>query len=400
MACTRIINGRVITPYRILENAVVEVSGERISHVGMTPTEEKADRIIDAAGRYVSPGFIELHSHGGGGHDFMDGTMEAILGAVEMHAKFGTTSFLPTTLTCTNEELHEFMETFKAAKAANKKGSRLLGLHLEGPYFAHSQAGAQDPRYIKNPEKEDYLEILSWTDDILRWSIAPELPGALELGDELRKRGILTAIGHSDAEYEDVLLACEHGYSHVTHLYSGMNGVHRKNAYRYLGVVESAYLIDDLTVEIIADGHHLPPELIKLIYKIKGPEKIALITDSLRGAGMPDGDSIAGSLKNGQHVIIEGGVAKLPDRSAFAGSVATSNRLIQTVVFKAGIPLLDAVNMASLTPAKILGRDAEMGSIGRGKLADIVLFDGDINVSMTMIGGEIVYSADTDAPNR
>ncbi len=390
---TRIINGRVITPQRIISGGVVEICDDRISYVGSVPSACEADKVIDAEGKYVSPGFIELHSHGGGGHDFMDGTVDAILGAVEMHAKFGTTSFVPTTLTCTNEELREFMETFKTAKSMNAKGSRLLGLHLEGPYFAHSQAGAQDPRYIKTPEKEDYMEILSWTDDILRWSVAPELPGALELGDELRSRGIMAAIGHSDAEYEDVVLACEHGYSHVTHLYSGMNGVHRRNAYRFLGVVESAYLIDDLTVEIIADGHHLPAELIKLIYKIKGPEKIALITDSLRGAGMPDGDSIAGSLKNGQHVIIEGGVAKLPDRSAFAGSVATSNRLLQTAVFKADIPLIDAVRMASLTPAQILGMDGDIGSLAPGKLADVVLFDDEIEVYMTMIGGRIVHEA-------
>lgn len=389
---TRIVNGKVITPYRILECGVVEILDGRISHVGDAPSAEQAERIIDAGSRYVSPGFIELHSHGGGGHDFMDGTIEAILGAVEMHAKHGTTSILPTTLTCTNEELYEVIQSFKAAKAVNKIGARLLGLHLEGPYFARSQAGAQDPRYIKVPEKEDYLKILSWSDDILRWSVAPELPGALEMGDELHKRGILASIGHSDAEYEDVLLACEHGYTHVTHLYSGMNGVHRRNAYRFLGVVESAYLMDDLTVEIIADGHHLPSELIKLIYKIKGPEKIALITDSLRGAGMPDGESIAGSLKNGQRVINEGGVAKLPDRSAFAGSIATSNRLIQTVVFKAGIPLLDAVNMASLTPAKILGMEHELGSLSCGKKADIVIFDDDIHVLMTMIDGEPIYS--------
>lgn len=389
---TRIINGRVITPHRILQSGVVEICDGRISRVDAVPGAEQADRVIDAGGHYVSPGFIELHSHGGGGHDFMDGTAEAILGAVEMHVRHGTTSILPTTLTCTNEELFEVFQAFKDAKTMNKKGARLLGLHLEGPYFAPSQAGAQDPRYIKTPEKEDYLDILSRTDDILRWSVAPELPGALELGDELRKRGILASIGHSDAEYEDVLLACEHGYSHVTHLYSGMNGVHRRNAYRFLGVVESSYLMDDLTVEIIADGHHLPAELIRLIYKIKGPEKIALITDSLRGAGMPDGESIAGSLKNGQRIINEGGVAKLLDRTAFAGSIATSNRLLQTVVFKAGIPLLHAVNMASLTPARILGMGHEIGSLSCGKKADVVIFDDDIRVLMTMIDGEPVYN--------
>ena len=391
MGRTKIINGQVITPYRIIPQGTVEIEDGKIAYVGERERYFPCDQVIDAGGHYVSPGFVDIHTHGGGGNDFMDGTPEAIIGAAELHAKYGTTSIVPTTLTSTNEELKAVMEAFRSAKHMNRNGAKLLGLHLEGPYFAKNQAGGQDVRYIREPNREEYLEILSWSDDILRWSIAPELPGALELGEELSKRGILAAIGHREAEYEQVIASCEHGYRHITHLSSGMNGLHRRNAYRFLGIVESAYLIDDLSVEIIADGCHLPAELIRLIYNIKGPKKTALITDSLRGAGMPDGPSISGSLKNGQAVIIEDGVAKMPDRKAFAGSVATTNRLVSTVVHKAGIPLLDAVEMASLTPARILKKEEIIGSLTPGKQADILIFDEEIQILMTMIDGRIIY---------
>lgn len=396
MKRTKIINGQVITPYRIFSHGTVEILDGEITYVGEQESGLPCEEVIDAGGNYVSPGFVDIHTHGGGGHDFMDGTPEAILGAAELHARYGTTSMVPTTLTCPNEELKNLMTAFHAAKQSNQTGAKLLGLHLEGPYFAKDQAGGQDVRYIRKPNREEYLEILEWSDDILRWSIAPELEGALELGEELSRRGILAAIGHSDAEYDLVMDACEHGYSHVTHLYSGMNGVHRRNAYRFLGIVESAYLLDELTVEIIADGCHLPPELIRLVYRIKGPERTALITDSLRGAGMPEGPSISGSVKNGQAVIIEDGVAKMPDRKAFAGSVATTNRLVATVVHKAGIPLLDAVKMASLTPARILKKDASIGSLTVGKQADLLIFDPDIQILLTIIDGRIVYQRKTD----
>jgi len=388
---TKIINGRILTPYRIIENGTVAFENGRIIYAGQGDIELGDSTIIDAKGYYVSPGFIDIHTHGGGGHDFMDGTCEAFLGATEMHGMHGTTSILPTTLTSTNEELMQTFEIFREAKARNEKGAQFLGLHLEGPYFAMSQRGAQDPRYIRNPEKNEYEKILSLSGDIVRWSIAPELDGAIEMGRVLRDMGILPSIGHSDAEYEQVQEAFENGYTHVTHLYSGMSIVHRRNAYRYLGVVESAFLIDNLTVEVIADGCHLPPALLQLIYKIKGPSKIALITDSLRGAGMPEGESIAGSLQNGQKVIIEDGVAKLLDRSAFAGSVATTDRLVRTVVKQAGIPLLDAVRMMTITPAEIIGVDDKKGSLIKGKDADILIFDDDVNIKMTVIMGKVVF---------
>ncbi len=389
---TLIFNGRIITPYRMINNGSILVEEGKIADIseGRLPVSECTT--IDAKGLYVSPGFIDIHTHGGGGFDFMDGTVEAYLGAAIEHAKHGTTALVPTTVTSTKESLKETFEIYKKAKASKYKGASLLGLHLEGPYFSMEQRGAQDPRYIKNPEREEYEEILSWSDDIIRWSAAPELDGAMEFGRFLKEKNILPSIGHSNAIYEEVIEAFENGYTHITHLYSGMSGVRRINAYRYAGVIESAFLIDEMTVEIIADGAHLPSSLLKLIYKIKGPDKIALVTDSMRAAGMPEGESILGGIRDGQKVIVEDGVAKLPDRTAFAGSVATADRLVRTMINIAQVPLIDAVRMMTTTPAKIMKIDDRKGSIVVGKDADLVIFDEDINIQTTMVEGEVVYS--------
>ena len=266
-----------------------------------------------------------------------------------------------------------------------------MGLHLEGPYFAYNQRGAQDPKYLRNPEPEEYNKILSESDDIVRWSLAPELPGAFDFGKVLTSKNILTSIAHSDAIYEEVLDAFNAGFTHVTHLYSAMSTVTRRNAFRYAGVLEAAYLIDDMTVEVIADGVHLPKSLLQFVYKFKGSEKTALCTDSMRGAGMPDGESILGSLEKGQRVIIEDGVAKLPDRTAFAGSVATTDRLVRTMVNVAEVPLIEAVKMMTLTPARIMKIDQQKGSVRKGKDADLVVFDNNINVSYTILEGNVIY---------
>ena len=391
MDIMKIVNAKIITPYRIIPNGSIVIKEGKIDYVGRGNIEIENCLEIDAQGNYIAPGFIDIHTHGGGGHDFMDGTVEAYLGAAEKHAQHGTTSIVPTTLTSTNHELKNTFEVFKKAKKENKKGSRMLGLHLEGPYFAMSQKGAQDPRYIKNPNPEEYKEILKWSDDIIRWSAAPELNGVMEFGRYITEHGILASIGHSDAIYEDVQKAYENGFTHITHLYSSMSSVRRINAYRYSGIVESAYLIDEMTVEVIADGVHLPASLLKLIYKIKGSDRIALITDSMRAAGMPEGKSIIGSLKNGQNVIVEDGVAKLMNRSAFAGSVATADRLVRTMIRQADVPVIDAVKMMTATPAKIMGIGMDKGSIIAGKDADLVMFDADINIQMTFVNGKVIY---------
>lgn len=387
----KIYNGNIITPYRIIKNGCILIENGTIAEVAEKDIQTEDYRVIDAAGKYISPGFIDIHVHGGGGHDFMDGTVEAYLGAAEAHAVHGTTAMVPTTLTSTKDELKNTFSTFKEAKSGNKRGAQLLGLHLEGPYFAMSQKGAQDPRYIRNPEKKEYEEILGWSEDILRWSAAPELEGAMEFGRKLRSRGILPSIAHTDADCEVVEAAFENGFTHITHLYSAMSSVRRINAFRHAGVVEAAYLMDEMTVEIIADGIHLPSSLLKLIYKIKGADRIALVTDSMRAAGMPEGESVLGSLKDGQKVIVEDGVAKLMDRSAFAGSVATADRLVRTIITQAEVPLAEAVKMMTAVPAEIIGAGSRKGSLVPGKDADIVLFDDRINVHTTMIQGRIIF---------
>ncbi|ADY52344.1 N-acetylglucosamine 6-phosphate deacetylase [Pseudopedobacter saltans DSM 12145] len=391
----KIHNGDIITPYKIIKSGTILIKGSKIIDIQAGDIDIPDCESIDAGGNYISPGFIDIHVHGGGGHDFMDGTADAFLKIAEAHARYGTTALSPTTLTSEKEDLFKTLDNYEAANKSNLKGAQFIGMHLEGPYFAMSQRGAQDPRYIRNPDPAEYEEILNYSKSISRWSAAPELKGAIEFGRYLKSKGILVALAHTDAIYEEALEAFENGYSLATHFYSSMSGVTRRDAYRYAGVVEAGYLIDEMDVEIIADGIHLPAPLLKLIYKIKGPDKTALITDAMRGAGMPEGDSILGSLKNGLKVIIEGGVAKLPDKSSFAGSVATFDRLVRNMITLADVPLIEAIRMAATTPARIMGIADKKGSLNLGKDADIVLFDKDINIQRTIIQGREVFNSQT-----
>lgn len=390
----KIYNGQLITPYRLISNGTVLVDENGvITAVEEGDVQASAEVEIDAAGKFVSPGFIDLHVHGGGGADFMDGNVEAFLQVAKTHATYGTTALVPTTLTSENEDLIETFHIYEEAFVQNREGAHFLGLHLEGPYFSMGQRGAQDPRYIRDPKPEEYTGILErYGHLIARWSAAPELPGAIEFAQCLKEYGILPAIAHTDAVYEDVIKAFENGYTLATHLYSGMSGVTRRNAHRYAGVIESAFLIDEMDVEVIADGIHLPAPFLKLIYKIKGSEHIALVTDAMRGAGMPEGDSILGGLRNGLKVVIEGGVAKLPDRTSFAGSVATTDRLIRSMIQLADVPLLEAVKMLTLNPARIMGIGDKKGTLQKGKDADIILFDNNITIEKTIVEGRVIYS--------
>lgn len=391
----KIYNARIITPGTIIENGSLLISGTTITAISETAIETDGAEEIDAKGNYVAPGFIDIHVHGGGGHDFMDGNETAFLKIAELHARYGTTAMLPTTLTSSKEELLQTLRIYERAKETNKQGAQFLGMHLEGPYIAMSQKGAQDGRYIHNPDRSEYEEIIASSPHIRRWSSAPELPGSMELGRYLRSKNILPAIAHTDAIYEEVLEAFNNGYTLITHLYSAMSGVMRRNAYRYAGVIESAFLIDDMDVEIIADGIHLPAPLLKLVYKIKGAGRTTLITDAMRAAGMPEGDSVLGSIHNGLKVVVEDGVAKLPDRSSFAGSVATANRLLRSMVEMAEVPLPEAVKMLTSTPARILNMLDRKGEIAAGKDADLVIFGNNFGVLKTIIQGKVVFDDNT-----
>lgn len=343
---------------------------------------------VDCQGLYLSPGFIDLHTHGGGGCDFMDGDVQDVLGAARAHMAHGTTGLMPTTLTSSDEDLFAAIDAYRKAQAVTENMPHLLGMHLEGPYFALDQKGAQDPRYLLNPTPQHYQKVLDYAGDVVkRWSLAPELPGAIEMADRLAGRGILLSAAHTSATYEQMGEAFQHGVTHLTHFYSAMSSIVRVGGFRTLGVIESGYLLDGLTVEIIADGMHLPPELLRLILRCKNHDEICLCTDSMRGAGMPDGKSILGSKKDGQEVLVEKGIAILPDRSAFAGSVATTDRLVRVMVYQAGLPVWEAVRMMSLNPARFIGLDKITGSLEAGKRADLVLFDDDIAIRSVYVAG-------------
>lgn len=385
---TKITNGTVITDGKTIKADVYFENGK------ITAVTDKAlpfDECIDADGNYVSAGFIEIHSHGAGNHDFLDNTEEAFFGAARTHAEHGCTTIIPTITSGSKESMLEAVKLFESIKDKPHDGANMPGLHLEGPYFSMNQKGAQEERFIRAFDKEEYSEILSHEGVVLRWTGAPEQGGSGEFAKYLSERGVLACLGHSDANCETATKAFHDGFTHVTHLYSCTSTVHRKNAFRYAGIVEAAYLIDDMTVEIICDGIHLPADLLKFVYKFKDRNNIVLITDSMRGAGMGDGESILGSKNDGLHVIIEDGVAKLPDRSAFAGSVCLCDRAVRTMRDLAEIPVEEAVYLMTKNPARIMNLKTK-GDIKEGLDADIIIFNENVDILRTVIGGRTVFS--------
>lgn len=386
-------NGTVLTSHRQIPGGSVLVEDGVISKVYESDQDLPDVPRLDAKGQYISPGFIDIHIHGGGDSDFMEGTVDAFLTIARTHARYGTTAMFPTTLSGKWEDFIRTLDVYEEAHNRNTEGSEFLGVHVEGPYLAMSQKGAQDPRYIRHPVPEEYEYVIDKYPFVKRWSIAPELPGALEFGTFMRQHGVLTAIAHTDAVFDDVIRAHEVGFSLATHFYSAMSGVTRRNAFRFAGSIEATYVLDAMDVELIGDGIHLPEALLQYILKVKGSDRIALITDAMRAAGMGEGPSVLGTKEDGLEVIVEDGVAKLLDRSSFAGSVATMDRTVRTMRQKTHASLVESVKMASLIPARIMKVDDRKGSITPGKDADIILFDDDVQVSMTMVKGKVIHSA-------
>ena len=392
MKKTLIYHGRVLTQERQVDNGAVLIEDGMITRVyDETPELNLADvEYIDAGGKYISPGFIDIHVHGGGGAEFMCDDPADVVTVCKTHLRHGTTSMVPTTSSAEQTAFVNSISSINQAAVTMKGGPNLLGIHMEGPYFAYNQRGAQDPKHVRDPKPEEYCSILDKYPNIIRWSLAPELPGALEMAAELRHRGVQLSIGHSDALFDDVIKAYEGGFTSITHFYSCTSTVRRINAYRYAGIVEAGYLLDDMTVEVIADGKHLPASLLKLIYKIKGPDHICLVTDAVGAAGLEQLEGELYSKTCGVNIVVEDGVAKLPDRSAFAGSVATADRLVRTMTTLAGVSMADAVKMASVTPAKCIGVFNRKGSIAPGKDADLLIFDENVNIEKVFVAGKTV----------
>lgn len=391
MVCIAFMNSFIVTPYRVVRNGVVVVCNGKIVDVGSADgvAIPSSCEKIDVGGNIVAPGFVDIHLHGGGGADTMDATYDALNTISLTHASGGSTAILPSTVSASPEDIVKAIDAVRNAVARGVNGARILGIHIEGPYISVEQRGAHDERFIREPSDEEMDVLLKHIDVVRRVTAAPEVRGCLRLGRLLSSHGILMSIGHSNAVMDEVLQAIDAGYRHVTHIYSATSMTRRIRAYRYPGVVEAAYLIDDLTVEVIADGRHLPPTLIRLVLKNKGLDKVCIVTDAMRAAGLPPGRYKLGTIE----AIVDEGVAWLPDRTAFAGSIAKMNTMVRFLVEEVGLALQDAVKLATVNPARIIGVDRYKGSLTPGKDADIVIMDRNLEVLLTMVEGRSVYKS-------
>lgn len=385
---TQIINGQILTPQGWLKDGSVLINDEKILEITNSDLAVIGATVIDAKGMFIVPGFVSMHCHGGGGHDFTEGTTEAFKEAVAAHLKHGSTTIFPTLSSTTFENIRLAAATCDQLMAEDAD-TTIMGLHIEGPYLNENMAGTQWKEFLKNPDPEEYKALVESTKCIKRWDISPELPGAHDFAHYMTSKGILTAITHTEAEYQEIKDAFAAGFTHAAHFYNAMPGFHKRREYKYEGTVESVYLMDDMSVEVIADGVHLPATILKLVYKVKGVEKTCLVTDSLKFAGY------TGETINDPNYVIENGVCKWADRQTLAGSIATADVLVQTMVKKAGIPLEDAVRMASETPARLTGIADSKGTLEKGKDADIVILDNDVNVRCVFTKGKEVEGTNT-----
>lgn len=381
---TQIKNAHILTHCGWIKDGSIVIKGNKIADIINNSREiEGIDKIIDAKGMHVVPGGVEIHVHGGAGADFMEGTEEAFRTAIDAHMKYGTTSIFPTLSSSTVPIIEAAAQVCE--KLMDEPDSPIMGLHLEGHYLNPNMAGAQMPENIKNPDPKEYIPLIENYNCIKRWDAAPELPGAYDFARYITSKSVLASVAHTSAGFNEIYAGYKAGFSHATHFYNAMPGFHKYHEFKHEGTVESIYLMDDMTVEMIADGIHVPPVILRLIHKTKGVERTCLITDALACAASDSNTAFD------PRVIIEDGVCKLADRSALAGSIATMDRLIRTTVTEANIPLEDAVRMASETPAKIMGIYDRKGSLYKGKDADIIILDDELNLQgVIAMGKEIV----------
>ncbi len=377
---TRINGKNIVTPQGILAGFVY-MRGKKISAV----TEETLpfDREIDAGEGFVLPGLIDLHTHGAVGFDFCEADSDGILAAVEFHLQHGTTAILPTVTSSTYENTYRALESIEKAMRDPRLGACILGVHLEGPYFSPAQCGGQDPSVITAPVRGDYEKLIARFGSIIkRWDYAPERDEGGEFCAYLKAHGILPSAGHTNAVYDDMCVARKNGCCLVTHLYSCTSTITREMGFRRLGVTECAYLFDDMYIEIIADGKHLPPELLRLIFKLKPHDKIIAVTDSLKVVGEKKTHSNVGATP----CIVEDGVCKLLDRSAFAGSVATTDRLLRVCVEEAGLDITEATRVCATNAAQLFS--LSKGALCAGADADVLVLDRTLTPRHVFLAGK------------
>lgn len=380
-------NGRIILSDRILAGQTVVIEGQKIAGFSALDLLGSEVEQIDVGGRYIAPGLIDLHIHGAVGYTFNEPTAEAFGTITAEAAKRGITALLATTSTAPIAALVDSLAFSRQWLAQPRSGSQILGVHVEGPYFCPAQAGAQDPANIRHPDDGTPEQLLEYHDVIKIMTFAPELPGALALTARLVELGITPAAGHSCASDAEVLAAMQAGLRHVIHIWSGQSSTVRDGPWRKPGLLETTLTYDGFTVEMIADNKHLPPTLMKLAYKCLGPDRLCIISDATSGAGLPEGARFRmGEL---EYEVCDG-VGMMLDRSAFAGSTTLLNRMVPILTEVVGIPLVEAVRMATLTPAKVIGIDERKGSLSPGKDADIAIFENDFSAWRTMIGGRWV----------
>jgi len=381
--------GRVVLPTGVVEGHAVLTSGASIVAVcelGDVPADALREEL---AGAYLLPGLIDIHTHGALGYSFLDGTAEAFEVILAEQARRGVTGLLATTSTAPFPAILEALETTRSWMHHGRPGTRVLGAHVEGPYFAAAQAGAQDPANLRNPDDGSVDELLEHADIIELVSYAPELPGARELTRRLVALGITAAAGHSEASDEEMRRCEALGLSHAIHLWSGQSTTFRRGAYRVPGILEASLSSDSLTGEIISDGKHLPVTLLRLARRCFGPERLCIVSDATSGAGLPDGTPFS---MGTMHYVVKGGVGMMPDGSAFAGSSTLLDGMLRVVTEQAGFPLHEAVRMASLTPATVIGVAANKGSLAAGKDADMAVYSRDLQPLRTVIAGRTVWA--------
>lgn len=391
---TVVINGRVIGPHGVLEQHCVVIENGKIKQVA--PTSQvlwpEDAQVIDAGNNFVAPGFVDMHVHGALGRDAMDGTVEALAQIAKFHVTGGTTAMTPTTTTHSSEKITAALQAIGDAIGHDFGGAQIIGAHVEGPYISRERSGAQPSRFIRDPSLTEYVPWLEREGLVTQMTLAPELPGALELIDALLEREILPSGGHTAASYEEVHAGVDRGLCHATHLFNCMSSATKSGPFRLPGALETFLADERVMVELIADGKHVHPELMRLAVRAKGVDKVCLITDATAGAGLEKGTRF---LVGNTEAIVGDGVGMTADGSSLAGSVSTMIQMVRNMVQLVGVSLPDAVRMASLNPARALGIGGRKGSIEPRKDADIVVFSGNFEVLKTMVGGRVEYEAKT-----